>query len=273
LIFTAWSTVLIYLLVGSAYRLSLLGAFTTPLVLVMLLTAELAPLDRTPHLRAIRDPWIEFHASLSLIAYGAFALAGLAGIMYLLQDRQLKNRRGGTLLYNLPPITDLAIANTRLIWLGLGLLTIAFAAGFVSGMQVNTIKFWTSATIWLAYALMVGLRQVHTLAPRRTAMLSIVALVFIFVTLPVIQHLSASKVTILCAGINHRDAALEIREKFAIGNHELQETLDTLRAIEGLCGAVVVSTCNRVELYASSMNPLAVMDGIRRFLKVSHEWS
>ncbi|MEI8293646.1 MAG: cytochrome c biogenesis protein CcsA [bacterium] len=193
LVFTAWSIILIYLLVGSAYRLSLLGAFTTPLVLLMLLTAEFAPLDRTPRLRAMRDPWIEFHASLSLIAYGAFALAGLAGIMYLLQDRQLKSRKGGTLLYNLPPITDLAIANTRLIWLGLGLLTVAFAAGFVSGMQVNSIKFWTSASIWLAYALMVALRQIHTLAPRRTATLSIAALAFILTTLPVIQHLSAPK--------------------------------------------------------------------------------
>ena len=192
-IFTAWSTILIYLLVGSAYRLSLLGAFTTPLVLFLLLVAEFAPLDRSAHIRQIRDPWIEFHASLSLIAYGAFALAGLAGLMYLLQDRQLKNRKGGTLLYNLPPITDLGIANTRLIWLGLGLLTVAFAAGFVSGMQVNSIKFWTSATIWLAYAVMVVLRQIHTLAPRRTATLSVAALAFILITLPAIQHLSASK--------------------------------------------------------------------------------
>lgn len=192
-IFTAWSTTLLYLLVGSAYRLSLLGAFTTPLVLLLLLIAEFTPMDRSPNIRAIRDPWIEFHAALSLIAYGAFALAGLAGIMYLIQDRQLKKRKGGALLYNLPPITDLGIANTRLIWLGLALLTIAFAAGFVSGMHVNTVKFWTSASIWLAYALLVLLRQIHSLAPRRTATLSVAALGFILLTLPAIQHLSAPK--------------------------------------------------------------------------------
>jgi len=71
--------------------------------------------------------------------------------------------------------------------------------------------------------------------------------------------------TILCAGINHREAALEIREKFAIGNHELVETLNSLRGIEGLSGAVIVSTCNRVELYASSINPAQVLQSIRRF--------
>lgn len=72
--------------------------------------------------------------------------------------------------------------------------------------------------------------------------------------------------TILCAGINHRNTALELRERFAIGNHELGETLAKLRAIDGLFGAVVVSTCNRVELYASSVCPIRVLDGIHDFL-------
>ena len=113
--------------------------------------------------------------------------------MFLVQDRQLKKRKGGSLLYNLPPITELAIANTRLILLGLIILTVAFAAGFLSGMQVNTLKFWTSATIWVAYGILVLLRQIHPLAPRKTAILSLVALGFILVTLPAIQHLSTAK--------------------------------------------------------------------------------
>lgn len=193
LLFMAWATALLYFLVGSAYRLSLLGVFTSPLVLLLLLTAQLAPLSRAPATPSIRDPWIEFHAALSLIAYGAFALAGIAGLMFLVQDRQLKKRMGGSLLYNLPPITDLAIANTRLIRLGLVILTIAFAAGFLSGMPVNTLKFWTSATIWAAYGILVLLRQIHTLAPRKTAILSVAALGFVLITLPAIQHLSSAK--------------------------------------------------------------------------------
>jgi ABC-type uncharacterized transport system permease subunit len=35
-------------------------------------------------------PWLELHASISLIAYGAFALACIAGVMYLVQERQIK---------------------------------------------------------------------------------------------------------------------------------------------------------------------------------------
>lgn len=193
LLFMAWATALLYFLVGSAYRLSLLGAFTSPLVLLLLLLAQLAPLSRDPAPATMRDPWIEFHAALSLIAYGAFALAGIAGLMFLVQDRQLKKRKGGALLYNLPPITELAVANTRLIRLGLVILTVAFAAGFLSGMQVNTLKFWTSAVIWAAYGILVLLRQIHTLAPRKTAILSLAALAFILITLPAIQHLSTAK--------------------------------------------------------------------------------
>lgn len=192
LVFMGWSTILIYLVVGSAYRLSLLGAFTSPLVLAMLLVAQLAPLNREAVAATSRNPWVEFHAALSIIAYGAFALAGAAGIMYLVQDRQLKKRKAGHLLYNLPPVTRLAVANTRLLWLGLGLLTVAFAAGFVSGMRVDTMKFGASALIWAAYAATVLLQVSRKLSPRRTATASVAILAAAMASLPVIQHLSSA---------------------------------------------------------------------------------
>lgn len=72
---------------------------------------------------------------------------------------------------------------------------------------------------------------------------------------------------IVCAGINHRTAPVEIRERFAVGSHELEETLGGLRSIDGLAGAVVLSTCNRVEFYTASVCPIRVMDGLRGFLE------
>ena len=47
-VFLAWSVALIYLVIGPTYRLSLMGAFTAPLVLLMQAFALLAPIDR-PH--------------------------------------------------------------------------------------------------------------------------------------------------------------------------------------------------------------------------------
>src|SRR5947207_5270277 len=59
-IFLAWSIALVYLAVGPAYRLSLMGAFTAPLVLLIQGFALLAPVD-IPHLALIAvNPWLEF---------------------------------------------------------------------------------------------------------------------------------------------------------------------------------------------------------------------
>ncbi len=191
LIFQSWSLVLIYLAVGSAYRLSLLGAFTAPLAFLLVLGAFLAPINQQPVPRAVLNPWIEFHAALSIIAYGAFGLACIAGIMYLLQERQLKSHQVSPLLYNLPPINDLAVANGRLVWLGFGLLTIAFAAGFLSQIPVHRVKFVASALIWGGYGVLLVLKRLHTLAPRRLAGLSIVVFALALLTLPGIQYLSS----------------------------------------------------------------------------------
>jgi len=72
---------------------------------------------------------------------------------------------------------------------------------------------------------------------------------------------------IVCAGINHRSAAVDVREKFAVGPQELQQALARIRGIDGLAGAVIVSTCNRVEYYTASVCPIRVMDGLRGYLQ------
>ena len=55
-IFLAWSIALIYLAVGPAYRLSLMGAFTAPLVLLIQGFALLAPVDIPSRARLAVNP-------------------------------------------------------------------------------------------------------------------------------------------------------------------------------------------------------------------------
>ncbi len=190
LIFQSWSLVLIYLLVGPTYRLSLMGAFTAPIAFMLILIALIAPINQALAYRVV-NPWIEFHAAASIIAYGAFGLACVSGVMYLLQERQLKSHKASALLYNLPPIHDLAAANRRLVWLGFGLLTLSFTAAFLSQMPVNTVKFWTSASIWLVYGVMLALARLPSMAPRRLAEFSIGVFIVAMLTLPGIQYLSS----------------------------------------------------------------------------------
>ena len=50
-------------------------------------------------------------------------------------------------------------------------------------------------------------------------------------------------------GINHRGASLEIRERIAYRPSEVRDALASIREQSGTREAVVLSTCNRTELY------------------------
>jgi len=129
-VFLAWSVALAYMLVGPVYRLSLMGAFTAPLVLLLQGFALISPIDTRHPVTVAANSWLEFHASLSLVAYGAFALACIAGVMYLLQERQLKTHHLHSIFYHLPPLTNLFAVITRLLWWGFALYTVGIVSGF-----------------------------------------------------------------------------------------------------------------------------------------------
>jgi HemX protein len=175
-VFLAWSLSLFYMLVGPTYRLSLMGAFTAPLVVVLQSFALIAPIDRTHAGRMPANPWLEFHASISLVAYGAFALACIASVMYLVQERQLKTHHLHSIFYHLPPLPDLFAAITRLLWWGFGLYTVGLVSGFfvpaVAGLPWAQII--CALFVWLLYAGILQGRHLRRLAPKRVAALCIV---------------------------------------------------------------------------------------------------
>jgi glutamyl-tRNA reductase len=55
---------------------------------------------------------------------------------------------------------------------------------------------------------------------------------------------------IIVLGINHKTAPVEVREKYSFKEEELPDALQTLKNIEEVLECVILSTCNRVELYA-----------------------
>ncbi len=191
LIFLAWSMVLFYLLIGPAYRLSLLGAFTSPLVFIFQLIALLALPDAPVRVHVPLNPWMELHAAISIVAYGAFALAGVAGVMYLAQERQLKTHHIHSIFYHLPPIRDLAVANGRLILTGFVLLTVGIGAGFMIGnLQSHAVKITWSVGVWLLYGTIFALSKGHRLSPRRVAWFSVGAFSAVLVTLSGISFIT-----------------------------------------------------------------------------------
>src|SRR5258708_879066 len=169
IVFVAWSIALFYIVVGPAYRLSLMGAFTAPLVVLLQLFALLAPIDRAHRGRLPANSWLEFHASISLVAYGAFALACIAGVMYLVQERQLKTHQLHSTFYHLPPLTDLFAAITRLLWWGFALYTLGLISGFFVGEPLPWSQIVCAVAGWILYGLILQGRYLRSFAPQRVA--------------------------------------------------------------------------------------------------------
>lgn len=70
---------------------------------------------------------------------------------------------------------------------------------------------------------------------------------------------------IICIGLSHKTAPIEIREKFAIGDSHLGEVSTMLSKMEGMREAVVVSTCNRVEYYVAAEDGAKAMRLLESF--------
>jgi ABC-type uncharacterized transport system permease subunit len=175
LVFMTWSMVLIYLVIGASYRLSLMGAFTAPVASALLFFA-MALSRGEPAARKIKvNPWLEAHTSFSMVACGAFALACIAGVMFLVQERQLKTRQPTSIFYRLPPINALSIANSRLLWLGFVLFTIGLATGFLIGGRINWVQAVWSILVWFVYGGILVARIRHAMAAKWVATLSIIA--------------------------------------------------------------------------------------------------
>src|SRR5690606_35131396 len=63
-------------------------------------------------------------------------------------------------------------------------------------------------------------------------------------------------------GINHQTAPVDIREKLAFNREQLPEVLRALRNLPHVEEAVVLSTCNRTEIYCELQD-----DNIERILE------
>lgn len=175
LAFLAWSLTLFYLVVGPAYRLSLLGVFTAPVV-VTFQTVALFPglLDPNPVKAQKINAWSETHAAMSVLSYGALALAAVAGVMFLVLDRQLKDHHLQSGLFrNLPPVREVMSSTVRLLWIGLALLTIGIVAGFQMPRQGGLAHLIAAVVVWVSYAALLGVRQTRGLTGRRMAVSSV----------------------------------------------------------------------------------------------------
>lgn len=189
--FLGWSTLLLAFATGLSFRMKLLGAFTSPLVLLLLLPSVFsATYPSLPKPRFL-DPWVEFHAALSLVAYGAFGIAAVASALYLIQEYLLKAHRTFKSLFLLPPIGELSLANARMTDAGILCLTVSFFAGFFANIPISSFKLAASFLLWLLYLVVAILRYRQKSTPHAQAAQSLALFLFALLSLPLVHYLSS----------------------------------------------------------------------------------
>jgi len=80
-------------------------------------------------------------------------------------------------------------------------------------------------------------------------------------------NLAEASLDFLCVGLNHETSPLEIRDALVMNEEEVERAIQALRGRGGAEEAIVLSTCNRTEIYARGASvadlPLFVNDLLR----------
>lgn len=178
--FFAWAIIGVYLLIQIRFNIMVLGSFLSPLAAVMMISSSFLPHQTGPVNPLLHNIWLMVHIVTIFIGNGVFAVAFLAGIMYLIQERQIKSKHLGPLYYRLPSLEVLDALNYNCLILGFPFLTLGMLSGSIFA-QYTLGTFWRwdpkevwSLITWLLYAALLHGRLVSGWRGRRSAMISII---------------------------------------------------------------------------------------------------
>lgn len=75
---------------------------------------------------------------------------------------------------------------------------------------------------------------------------------------------------VFVVGLNHKTADIDTREKFTFNGSMLEEGLIRFKELPEVQEVMILSTCNRVELYANVRDTAKASESIRAFLSQFH---
>jgi ABC-type transport system involved in cytochrome c biogenesis permease subunit len=143
-----------------------------------------------------------------LFAYASFGIAGVLGLVYVLQFKEIKKKQLGYFYTRLPSLQILDAMNSRAVTIGLLLLTVGVIVGIVwtqqaradfpedsnlAGIGLADPKVMITVVTWAVYAFSVLARRTLGWAGRRAALLSTAGFVIVLLNfLPVTYFLETS---------------------------------------------------------------------------------
>lgn len=186
-----WMAWFVWLMTGSFLviqhrrQYAQVGSFLIPIVFLLWLGSQFlghkAPTRGPPFLAG----WLGLHIALATAGYVAFLLAAIFGIMYMEKERELKRKKIRLFYYQLPPLEDMDLIGSRLILLGLPLLTVAMYLGAQTAHLVwGSYWTWTAKEIWsfmtwLVYLVYLCLRWLAGWRGHRSAIYAMLAFVLV----------------------------------------------------------------------------------------------
>jgi cytochrome c-type biogenesis protein CcsB len=179
--FFAWTITGAYLLFQQRFGLKVLGSFIAPLAAFSMLIATSIPGVETVVVPPIyKSGWLTVHVVTVFAGDGMFAVMFAVAVMYLLQERQIKQKRFGKLYARLPSLATLdSINHQALIW-GFPLMTMGMITGAIYA-QLALGSYWRwdpkevwSLITWLCYAILLHERLTVGWRGKRAAVASIV---------------------------------------------------------------------------------------------------
>jgi len=197
-----WLLTLSYLYLELTTDERSMGVFILPVVVALQAIPAIYP--GTEYVDPVLDsPWFWVHVSSLLFAYASFALAGMLGVTYMLQFKEIKKKHLGYFYTRLPSLQILDVMNSRAVTVGWLFLTIGVIVGVVwtaqarslspgspnlQAMSLDDPKIFVAILTWAVYSFAVFARRTLGWTGRRAARLSALGFTFVMLNLLAINY-------------------------------------------------------------------------------------
>jgi len=178
--FFAWCISLSFIIADFRYRINVLGAFTLPLVSLLTIVSQVIWEENHSIPASLKSGWVYFHSSIAYLAYAAFFLTFVSGILYLIQEKELKHKNFRFLYSRLPSLQVCDELMRRSLYVGFISMSLTIVTGAFWAQQAWG-RFWnwdpkeTAAFItWVIYLILINYRLSSKWRGRRAAYISII---------------------------------------------------------------------------------------------------
>ncbi|HEV8334902.1 MAG TPA: cytochrome c biogenesis protein CcsA [Candidatus Polarisedimenticolia bacterium] len=175
------AVVLVYLVSFVRTRLEVLGVVFLPLVLILIFISNFLPNDVLPVSRDFEQVLMTFHICIAVLGAAALCLTFAASVLYLVQERGLKEKRPVRFGVKLPSLEKCdSIGKLSLMW-GFPLLTLTIVTGGIWSANFRS-RYWlwegkeTFALLaWMILGVIITARLLRGWRGKKVAYLTIVA--------------------------------------------------------------------------------------------------